>query len=751
MSSPTSGSEQPPAFDLLAPSVQRWVWDQGWQSLRPVQEQAIRVITGSDTDAVISAPTAGGKTEAAILPLVSTVLARPQDTPGFQLACVSPLRALINDQARRLESLGEATGLAVHPWHGDVPRAARQQLRQQPQGILIITPESLEAMLLHHGTAVPRLFAPLKATVIDELHALLDTERGIHLRSLLARLETAVGRRVRRIGLSATLSQMDLVRQYLRPSDPQGVAIIQADGRDAALQAQLRAYRQTPPQPNGKNQKGNAGNTRNKHGQAHQQVASHIFQHLRGASNLVFAGSRQNVEWYADRLRLLSDRARVPLDFFPHHASLSRDHRSHLEHRLRTRNTTTAVCTSTLELGIDIGDIESVAQIGAPFTVASLRHRLGRSGRRPGQPMTLRVYIVETDPGPQSHPIDHLHLGLVRATAMLELLVSGWCEPPAPQALHLSTLVHQILSLTAQHGGSRAQDLYQQLCRQGPFSNIDVSTFAAVLRQLGSPDIQIIEQTPDGALLPGSTGEKLVNHHTFYAVYQTPDEYRVNHAGRPIGTLPMRNILRPGMGLILAGQRWRVTGVDDQQHTIDVVPDTTGTPPSFTGDPGTIHDQVARTMRTVLEQDTMPAYLDRTARQVLQEARQEYRHLGLHQQTLRPTSETGRLLATWQGTARTGSLALALQALGHTVTPHDALIEAHPQPGAASVESSLEALTHADPDTLREQLRPHASGPSEKFHHWLGPDLIFLDNLSSRLDLQAVPEMARALLQDLPD
>ena len=746
MNSPASGSDRTPAFDLLAPSVQRWVWDQGWHSLRPVQEQAIRALTGSQADAVISAPTAGGKTEAAILPLVSNVLAQPQDGPGFRLACISPLRALINDQARRLESLGEATGLPVHPWHGDVPRASRQRLRIHPQGILIITPESLEAMLLHHGTTVPGLFAPLQATVIDELHTLLDTERGVHLRSLLARLETAVGRRVRRIGLSATLSQMDLVRHYLRPQDPDGVTVIQAEGRGAELRAQLRAYRQSPPDNAGKSPRGRSET--NPQGDAHHRVASHIFQHLRGTPNLVFAGSRQSVEWYADRLRLLSDRARVPLDFLPHHASLSREHRTHLEHRLRTQNTTTAVCTSTLELGIDIGDIESVAQIGAPFTVASLRHRLGRSGRRPGQAMTLRIYAVETDPGPHSHPADRLHLGLVRAVAMLDLLIAGWCEPPAPQALHLSTLVHQILSLTAQHGGCRAQDLHRQLCRQGPFANIDTGTFAAVLRQLGSPQAQLIEQAPDGVLLPGPTGEQLVNHHSFYAVYQTPEEYRVNHAGKPVGTLPLRNILRPGMGIILAGQRWRVTGVDDQRHNIDVVPDTTGTAPSFPGDPGTVHDQVAQHMRSVLQQDTLPPYLDHTAGDLLQDARQECRRLGLHQRSIAPTGDTGHLLATWQGTVRTGTLALALQAMGHNTTTHDALVEAHPQPGTGPIEETLHELTQADPDDLREQLRPHAAGPSEKFHQWLGPDLVFLDNLSSRLDLQAVPEMARALLQD---
>ena len=251
---------------------------------------------------------------------------------------------------------------------------------------------------------------------------------------------------------------------------------------------------------------------------AKRAVANHLYWKLRGTSNLVFAGSRQNVEWYSDVLREMSEDARVPLEFFPHHASLSREHRLDIEDRLKTRRATTAICTSTLELGIDIGYIDCVAQIGAPFSVASLRQRLGRSGRRPGQPSILRMYAIETEAGPDSHPLDRLHLDLVRSIAMIELLVERWCEPPAPQALHLSTLTHQILSVIAEHGGARANRLYDTLCNRGPFQEIKPSLFADLLRHMGSSDVLLIEQSADGFLLLGSRGEKLVEHYSFYAV-----------------------------------------------------------------------------------------------------------------------------------------------------------------------------------------------------------------------------------------
>ena len=639
-----SDYEHSTAFDRLAEPVRRWIWDKGWNSLRDIQERAIHTLLNDDRDVIIAAPTAGGKTEAAFLPLISSVLEQPGER-GFELVYVGPLRALINDQFRRLEDLCARADLPVYPWHGDISQAIKNRARKNPGGVLLITPESLEALFVLRGLEIPTLFAGTRAIVIDELHSLLDSERGVHLRSLLTRLELSVNRRIRRIGLSATLSQMDLVKEYLRPETPESAALLESNSERSDLRVQLRGYLNKVNESNGE------------HVSAKRAVAEHLYSNLRGTPNLVFAGSRQNVEWYSDTLRDMSEKARVPLEFFPHHASLSREHRLDLEKRLKTRRTTTAICTSTLELGIDIGDIVCVAQIGAPFSVSSLRQRLGRSGRRPGEASILRMYAIEAEPQPSSHPLDRMHLGLIRSIAMIELLIGKWCEPPAPQALHLSTLTHQILSVIAEHGGVRAQRLYSTLCQRGPFRQVDPSLFARVLRQLGRSDVALIEQAPEGILLLGPRGEKLVEHYSFYAVFQTPDEYRIVADGKLLGTLPSPTILTEGMSIIFSGQRWRIVRVQDKDKVIDVTADRVGRTPPFGGNGGLIHDRVVQTMRDVLSSESIPRYLDNGAKQLLKDARSEFRRLELDRRSICSTGERESVLATWAGSIKTSTLA----------------------------------------------------------------------------------------------
>jgi len=576
------------AFDKLARPVQKWIRRQGWRELRDIQARAIRSICDSNADLIIAASTAGGKTEAAFLPLISQVLDAPSDMEGFDLLYIGPLKALITDQAGRLEDICGEAELPVAPWHGDVSQSVKSRALKKPGGILLITPESLEALFIRRGLEIPRLFGTTRAVVIDELHSVLDSERGIQMRSLLNRLELAVKRPIRRIGLSATLGDMELARTYLRPDDPPNVALIEAEGGEAELRLQLRGYisgaeDETTPS-------------------ATDAISTHLFRNLRGNDNLVFAGARESVEIYADRLRELCEREHLPQEFYPHHASLSRDHRDFVEHRLKDpRKPTTAICTSTLELGIDIGDVACVAQIGAPFTVAALRQRLGRSGRREGQPAILRQYAVEARLTSDSSFVDRLRLGLVRSIAMIDLLLEGWCEPPKREALHLSTLVHQVLSVIAERGGASAGRLYHDLCRTGPFRMVTTATFAAVLRALGDADPGLIEQTEGGLLLLGPGGERLVEHYSFYAVFKTPEEFRLVAEGRDLGTLPIDNIMSPGMMLIFSGRRWIVQEIHDREKVIMVTPAKAGTPPVFGGDPGDIHDRGIERMFAILE------------------------------------------------------------------------------------------------------------------------------------------------------
>ena len=241
MNSLHSDYERSTAFDRLADPVRRWIWDKGWYSLRDIQERAIHTLLNDDRDAIIAAPTAGGKTEAAFLPLISSVLDEPGEG-GFELVYVGPLRALINDQFQRLQDLCTRADLPVYPWHGDISHTIKSRARKNPRGVLLITPESLEALFVLRGLEVPTLFAGTRAILIDELHSLLDNERGVHLRSLLTRLELATNRRIRRIGLSATLGEMELVKEYLRPETPELVTLLESNSERSELRVQIRGY-----------------------------------------------------------------------------------------------------------------------------------------------------------------------------------------------------------------------------------------------------------------------------------------------------------------------------------------------------------------------------------------------------------------------------------------------------------------------------------------------------------------------------
>ncbi|MBI4705106.1 MAG: DEAD/DEAH box helicase [Deltaproteobacteria bacterium] len=638
--SPPSSSEAEAApnaspstsFSQLHPKIQRWIWTQRWTELRDVQEDAIPVILRGSNDVIIAAATATGKTEAAFLPICTRIASGKHG--GLHALDVSPLKALINDQYDRLLRLCEHLEIPVHRWHGDVAAKKKHQLLDDPAGVLLITPESLEALFVLRGTTMPRLFGVLEYVVIDELHSFLGNERGRQLQSLLHRVEEAAGRRVPRVGLSATLGDMGLAADFLRPGEAD------AYGRSDISRSLLLKSAMLE-----------------KHSLINK-IKGETVKVKGDIRNL----SRQNVELYADLLRRLADKDRVPNEFWPHHGSLAKELREHVEDKLKdTMRPVTAVCTSTLELGIDIGSVKSVAQIGAPPSVASLRQRLGRSGRRKGEAAILRVYVQEEEITSATAPQDALRAELVQTVAMVNLLLSGWCEPSLHGQLHLSTLVQQLLSLIAQHGGVTALRAWQQLCEAGPFRDVDQPMFASLLRSLARRDL--LEQAPDGALLLGLKGERMVNHYSFYAAFSTPDEYRLVSDGKPLGSLPITHPVIAGMYLIFAGRRWRVCSVDAGQRLIVLAPAHAGRVPRFGGGSGVVHDRVRQEMLAIYQETSLPAYVDACAQSLLGEGRGTFAQ---HMLSERRILEHGRatLLFCWMGDRVMDTVMLQLLAKG---------------------------------------------------------------------------------------
>ena len=338
--------------------------------------------------------------------------------------------------------------------------------------------------------------------------------------------------------------------------------------------------------------------------------------------------------------------------------------------------------------------------------------------------------------------MDRLRLGLIRSIAMIDLLLEGWCEPPKPQALHLSTLVHQILSVIAQRGGAPANILYSVLCREGPFRQVSTAVFTEVLRALGNPETGLIEQTDGGLLLLGQAGERLVEHYSFYAVFKTPEEFRLVSNGRDLGTLPIDNILSPGMMLIFSGRRWLVQEIHDREKVIMVKPAKAGVPPVFGGDPGEIHDKVIERMFDVLEADNSPLYMDVNSLEMLEEARLNYAQMGFTDASLVNLGEETSLIATRVGTMKTATLALALRGFGFSVEQYDGFLQVEAGDETSPIIEVLKRIGEGEEVDL---FAGAGNLLTEKFHPYLTRKLLELDAISSRLEPKCLESVVTAL------
>lgn len=650
------------SFYLLDERIQKYIWAEKWEALREAQELAIPHIVGGQKDVIVAAATAAGKTEAAFLPALTHLL---QTSPMGLVVYVSPLKALINDQFERLSRLCEQLDVPVWPWHGDVSATQKTRFLANPRGVLLITPESLEATFCLRGTSLGRIFERTTFLVIDELHAFIGTERGKQLQSLMHRLDVLLKRKVTRIGLSATLGDMGLARKYLRPDNASDVRVIHSKSEGGELQVLVMGFEEPlskPPEkkyPDTKTAKETMDEDPPEPATpAH--IAKNLFDNLRGSNNLIFPNSRREVERYTYLLDQMSKVRRVPNEFWPHHGNLSNEIRTETEAALKQRERpASAVCTSTLELGIDIGAVKSVAQIGPPPAVASLRQRLGRSGRRPGEAAILRGYTIETTLDGKSPLMTELRLDTLKLTAMITLLAEGWFEPPKSGGIHLSTLVQQVLSVIAQLGGASVGQLYALLCAQGgPFEGVTKAEFVTLIRHLGEKEILL--QDSSGDLLHGTVGEKLVSHYSFYAAFASDDEFRVVGDGRSLGTIPVSQMLSEGQKILFAGRTWRIESVDEARKTIYVRRTGGGVPPMFLGGAGRCHTKVRQRMRELLERSSMPTFLNATAQRFLLEARRTYEMRNMRNLTF--IDQGGDILfLTWLGDAGNEALACLFQ------------------------------------------------------------------------------------------
>lgn len=723
------------SFQLLDERIQQFLWSEGWESLREAQEEAIPLILEGKRDVIVAAATAAGKTEAAFLPALTKILEADEQA---LIVYVSPLKALINDQFGRLDRLCESLEVPVWPWHGDISSTTKTRFLTKRYGVLLITPESLEALLCNRGTSVAGIFRGAAFFVVDELHAFIGSERGKQLQSLMHRIDSAIGRMIPRIGLSATLGDMNLAKHFLRPGGADAVALVESKSSGAELKVLVKGYEEPAavklddeehqPEPT-----------------TPGLIAAHLFKVLRGSNNLVFPNSRREVERYTHLLNTMCTKQKVPNEFWPHHGSLSKEIRSETEAALKQKEVpASAICTNTLELGIDIGAVKSVAQIGPPPQVASLRQRLGRSGRRKGEPAILRGYCIEDEVDPRSSIASLLRLNTVQMAAMISLLTKGWFEPPRTSGVHLSTLVQQMLSVIAQMGGATIGQLYSQLCgKAGPFQGLSQQEFMELVRHLGQQELLVQESS--GLLLHGTKGEKFVNHYSFYAAFASDEEFRIICGGRLLGTLPVSQLLTPGQRILFAGKTWAVESVDEEQKTIYVNRAKGGTPPLFSGGGGRVHTKVRQEMRRLLESNESVPYLDEVAHRFLDEGREYYGQRGLSSAT---TIDQGRevLVLTWLGDPANEALAALLRHRGFQANLAGPGIEVLKATNSPS--DILDALIDAavdDPLTWDELLKDAQNLQREKWDWCLPNGLLKKSYASLHLDMDEARAWALAL------
>lgn len=742
--SPASNSDSQ-GFNQLNGQIQRWIWNEGWTELRDAQERAIPALINADRDVIVAAATAAGKTEAVFFPILTHLLSKAPDI-GTVLY-ISPLKALINDQWSRLNGLCESLEIPVTGWHGDISSSHKKHFLKNPNGILLITPESLEALFVMRGTAMPGLMANLRYVVVDELHAFIGSERGKQLQSLLHRLEQIAGRRVPRVGLSATLGDMRLAARFLRPADADQVELIETKGSGQELKVLLKGYLAKPPRIESNPDLDNPEMEDVVSGSI-VDVAANLYKVLRGSNNLVFPNSRQKVEIFTDLLRRSCERDSVPNEFWAHHGNLAKEFREEAEQALKDgTRPATAVCTTTLELGIDIGSVKSICQVGASPSVASLRQRLGRSGRRKGEAAILRAYCIEQELQPNSGVSDCLREGLVQSVAMIRLLIAGWFEPPRIGGLHGSTLIQQILSIIAERGGASAGQLWSTLVAPGsPFEGLTRDEFVLLLKHMG--ERQLLTQDSSGTLLHGELGEKLVNHYEFFAAFASEEEFRLLCEGKVLGSLPISRPLLPKQCIIFAGRRWRVIDVDSEKKLIVVAPDRGGAPPAFEGGGSMVHDRVRHEMRLVLAEETSVRFLDQGALSLLDEARSYYKRAGLDKIQLIQRGSDVQLL-TWRGDWVNDALALMLTQHRLTASNEGLLINVSggAKERVLDVLEEIAQLEELDPI----ELLANANNIIREKWDWAMPDIMIRRSFASLcLDLDGARDAARHLISVEP-
>ena len=625
-------SEADRIFDRFPPFIREYIYTHSWDSLRGVQIAAARTLLDSDHHLLLTSGTASGKTEAAFFPILSTLCEAP--SRSVAVLYIAPLKSLINDQFARMEDLLLESGIPVTHWHGDVSASHKKKLLEHPCGILQITPESLEAMLLHRSNDIVRLFGDLRFVVIDEVHTLTGTDRGNQIQCQLSRIAHLIGRHPRRVGLSATVGDPALAAAWLAGDSGIPVDVPELPAEQLRWRLGLEHFffqNGDSEQADDKKPLDGAKKV------AIDAGYEYMYDCVKDKKALVFSNSREETEYVTATFRQIAAARHEEDVFLIHHGNLSAALREDAERRMKDEEQQVVTCaTVTMELGIDIGRLERVLQNEAPNSVAAFLQRLGRSGRR-GQPPEMMMVFREEDPLPNTPLPQLIPWGLLQAIAVIQLyLEERFIEPPRSRLEPWSLVFHQTLSILASSGELTPRRLAERVLALPPFARIGKEDYRTLL--LSMLKNEYLQLTEEKGLIVGLAGERLLRSFQFYAVFKDSEDFTVRAGDPEKGTAEeIGTITTPppvGDRFALAGRVWEVEELDVPRKLVYVHPVLGKMQVSWPGDYGEIHTKILQRMRRVLQEDTVYPYLKPNAAHRLEVARRLARNTGMTEHSL---------------------------------------------------------------------------------------------------------------------
>lgn len=570
-------------FERLHPAVQHHIVNSlGWSGLRPLQEATIRPVLAGE-HAILLAPTAGGKTEAASFPVFSRMLA--EDWQGLSVLYICPIKALLNNLEQRLSHYGHLLGRSVALWHGDVGPARKAKILAEPPDILLTTPESLEVMLVSAKVEHQQLFAHVRTVIVDEVHAFAGDDRGWHLLAVLERISRLAGRELQRLGLSATVGNPQALCDWLA-------------GSCSAPRSVINPPAENPVVPDV--QVDWVGTLRN--------AAIVISRLHRGEKRLVFVDSRSKVEELAFELRGLGVATYIS------HSSLSLSERRAAEEAFSQGSDCVIVATSTLELGIDVGDLDRVIQLDAPYSVASFLQRIGRTGRRSGTSRNCLFLATKED-------------SFLRALGLLRLWRSGYVEPVLPPARPMHIYAQQTMALALQQGGIIAADVDQWIGCMPGFAAIAADDRLAAIGHMQATEILHSDQ---GLLGIGRAGERSYGEKNFmqlFSVFTTPPLVRVFWGKQELGEVDQMTFAMRDEGpavLTLGGRSWQTTWIDWPRRKAWVEPSEIRGKSRWVSDAQPLRHALCRSIASVLVAQDMPEGLSARGQALLSDLRDQH-------------------------------------------------------------------------------------------------------------------------------